>query len=74
MHNQKKRLFFQVQAKYNEVRMKSLRPASEARRIFKPELVREPSEVESLGSSFLEEERQVLNELAKFKQRLDGRI
>ncbi|XP_031549270.1 X-ray radiation resistance-associated protein 1-like [Actinia tenebrosa] len=69
-----KELLDEVQAKYNEVRMKSLRPSSEARRIFQPELVREPSEVESLGSSFLEEERQVLNELAKFKQRLDGRI
>jgi hypothetical protein len=45
-----------------------------ARRILQPELVREPSEVESLGSSFLEEERHVLDELAKFKQRLDERI
>jgi len=64
----------QVQAKYNEVRIRSLRTNASQKEILHSAVSRNTSEVESIDSSMLDDDKEILEELARFKKRVDGRL
>ncbi|XP_032226924.2 X-ray radiation resistance-associated protein 1 [Nematostella vectensis] len=73
-----KTLLGEVQKKYNEVRVASLRSNATARDLVKVENNDPPrvdsEDLDALPPDFLEEEKEVLQELRKFKKKLDTRI
>jgi len=69
-----KKLLSEVQTKYNEVRVASLRPASTARKMFGTGGDIHVTSGNSTASSYTREQRNTLQELKKFKERIDSRL